>query len=64
MKFINYNNVLLNVLKGMGEFLLLIIDKIKSLLPLNFLRINKNYIFNLLDSHLIHYASPITLTYA
>ena len=64
MNFISQNNILFNVLNGIVELLLFIINKIKSLLPLNFLRINKNYIVNLLDSHIIHYASPITLTYA
>jgi ubiquinol-cytochrome c reductase cytochrome b subunit len=37
---------------------------LKLLFPLNFNRINKNYIFALIDSHVIHYPSPITLTYA
>ena len=64
MIFINQNNFLLNVLNGMNAFFLSSIIKIKLLLPLNFLRINKNYILNLIDSHIIHYASPITLTYA
>nr|YP_009485510.1 cytochrome b [Melosira undulata]AVR57574.1 cytochrome b [Melosira undulata] len=27
-------------------------------------RINKNYLFSLIDSHIIHYPSPINLTYA
>lgn len=64
MGFTGQNNILLNVLNGMVTFSLFAINKVKSLLPLNFLRINKNYILNLLDSHIIHYASPITLTYA
>jgi len=64
MNFVSQKNILFNVLNGIVELLLFIINKIKSLLPLNFLRINKNYIVNLLDSHLVHYASPVTLTYA
>ena len=43
---------------------LLAISKVKSLLPLNFLRINKNYLVAFIDSHIIHYPTPITLTYA
>jgi quinol-cytochrome oxidoreductase complex cytochrome b subunit len=43
---------------------LLYINRAKSLLPLNMTRINKNYLFGFLDSHIIHYPSPITLTYA
>jgi len=64
MSSISKDNVLINVLNGTVKFLLSIVYKVKFLLPLNYLRINKNYIFNLLDSHIIHYASPITLTYA
>jgi quinol-cytochrome oxidoreductase complex cytochrome b subunit len=44
--------------------MLLIIGKIKLLMPLNLVRLNKNYLFALFDSHLINYPSPITLTYA
>ena len=43
---------------------LLTVNKTKKLLPLNMSRINKNYLFALLDSHIIHYPSPISLTYA
>lgn len=64
MIFINQNNFLLNVLNGMTTAFLFLTSKVKLLLPLNFLRINKNYILNLVDSHIIHYASPVTLTYA
>jgi hypothetical protein len=53
-----------NVSKGVVKSSLLSISKVKTLLPLNLPRVNKNYLFDLLDSHLIHYASPITLTYA
>ena len=64
MDITQYKNILLNVLNFVVTFLFSIIYKAKCLLPLNFLRINKNYILNLLDSHLIHYASPVNLTYA
>jgi len=42
----------------------LMVNNTKKLLPLNMPRINKNYLFALIDSHLIHYPSPISLTYA
>jgi ubiquinol-cytochrome c reductase cytochrome b subunit len=35
-----------------------------SILPLNLVRLNKNYLVGFIDSHVIHYPSPITLTYA
>jgi quinol-cytochrome oxidoreductase complex cytochrome b subunit len=43
---------------------LLGMSKIKSLLPLNLSRVNKNYLFAFIDSHIIHYPTPIILTYA
>jgi hypothetical protein len=64
MGITKYKNILLNVLNYIVTLLFSIIYKAKYLLPLNFLRTNKNYILNLLDSHLIHYASPVNLTYA
>jgi len=57
-------NILNFVPTGIIRYTLLNISKIKSLLPLNFPRINKNYLFALFDSHLINYPSPIALTYA
>jgi ubiquinol-cytochrome c reductase cytochrome b subunit len=33
-------------------------------LPLNLPRLNKNFIFSLIDGHLFHYPTPICLTYA
>lgn len=64
MSFFIQNNSFYYVPKGISKILLLVISRIKTLLPLNLTRINKKYLFDLLDSHLIHYASPITLTYA
>ena len=58
------NNFFYYVPKGIDKFILLIISRIKALLQLNITRINKKYFFNLLDSHIIHYELPITLTYA
>lgn len=37
---------------------------LKKIFPLNFPRINTNYLFAFLDSHVVHYPTPITLTYA
>jgi ubiquinol-cytochrome c reductase cytochrome b subunit len=44
--------------------ILLILKNIKKLLPSNVVRISRNYVFDLLDSHLINYSSPVTLSYA
>jgi quinol-cytochrome oxidoreductase complex cytochrome b subunit len=41
-----------------------ILTNIVSILPLNLQRVNKNYLVGIIDSHIIHYPSPITLTYA
>jgi ubiquinol-cytochrome c reductase cytochrome b subunit len=43
---------------------LLGLNKAKMLLPLNLPRINKNYLYGFLASHVVYYPSPITLTYA
>jgi quinol-cytochrome oxidoreductase complex cytochrome b subunit len=40
------------------------LNSIKSVFPLNLSRANTNYLFAFLDSHVIHYPTPITLTYA
>ena len=53
----NYSNDLL-------KSILLIISNIKSRLPLNRLRLNKNYILSLIASHIIQYPTPVILTYA
>ena len=62
----NRNNILnTNLPTGLNRVILLtIISNIKSLVPLNLPRINKNYLFALLDNHVIHYPTPISLTYA
>lgn len=48
----------------MVKSILISISKFKSLLLLNWLRINKNYLFAFIDSHVVHYFSPSSLTYA
>lgn len=64
MSSFNQVNIFSNLSKGISKFILLSINKIKLILPLNLRRVNKNYIFDLFDSHIIHYASPISLSYA
>lgn len=44
--------------------ILIILNSVKSVFPLNLARANANYLFAFLDSHIIHYPTPITLTYA
>ena len=36
----------------------------KNILPLNMVRINKHYIMGVIDSNIIHYPTPVSLTYA
>jgi ubiquinol-cytochrome c reductase cytochrome b subunit len=50
--------------KGVTRSSLLGLNKAKMLLPLNLPRINKNYLYGFLASHVVYYPSPITLTYA
>ena len=67
MNIVNRNNIyniLTNVPTSMVRFTLLTISRIKSLLPLNSTRINRSYLFAFIDSHIIHYPTPISLTYA
>lgn len=54
----------LNVSNGITRFILLSVNKIKAILPINLPRVNKNYLIDIFDNHLIHYSSPISLTYA
>lgn len=53
-----------NAPKGMTKYYLLTLNKIKMLLPLNLPRINNNYIYALIASHIVYYPGPISLTYA
>ena len=63
-KSYNTLNKFTNIPTSIVQFILLTINNIKSSLPLNFQRLNKNYFFALIDSHIIHYPTPIILTYA
>ena len=40
------------------------LNNVKNVFPLNLPRANTNYLFAFLDSHVIHYPTPISLTYA
>lgn len=50
------SNIFKNALVGLNN--------VKSVFPLNLPRANTNYLFAFLDSHVVHYPTPITLTYA
>lgn len=64
MSTINQNSVFLNVSENITKYILIVLSKFKAILPSNLLRLNQNYLFNIFDNHLIHYNSPISLTYA
>lgn len=64
MSSLNKIEYSLSALISKAKLNIFFIVKIKKLLPLNLTRLNQSYIWDLLDNHLIHYASPITLTYA
>lgn len=53
-----------DVSKGVTKSILLSLSKIKSLLPLNMVRMTKNYLIAFITSHIIYYPTPISLTYA
>ena len=65
MNNLNKNFNLTNTVpKGATSAALLSLNKVKSLAPLNLPRVNKSYLIAFLNSHLVYYPSPITLTYA
>lgn len=53
-----------NAPKGITRYGLLSLNRFKMLLPLNLPRINKNYLYSLIASHIVYYPGPISLTYA
>ena len=59
-----FSAFLSNVSNSTIKFILLIFNKIKGMLLMNLPRVNKNYLIDIFDNHLIHYSSPISLTYA
>jgi ubiquinol-cytochrome c reductase cytochrome b subunit len=52
------------VLSTTDQYSLLIINKLKSIFPINLSRLNFNYFYAILSSHVIYYPSPVILTYA
>ena len=60
----NVNYGLFNVSKSIARLMLSTLSRIKSSLPVNLTRINKSYLFALIDTHIIHYLTPTALTYA
>ena len=46
------------------KYALVGLNSVKKVFPLNLPRANTNYLFAFLDSHVIHYPTPISLTYA
>jgi hypothetical protein len=59
-----YNRFFTTLPTGNIKVILLIINKIKSVLPVNLPRFTKNYLLGFISSHIIYYPSPISLTYA
>ena len=54
-----------NETKGLTRYILLLVSKIKSFLPVNLPRyLTKNYLVSLLSNHIVFYPSPISLSYA
>jgi ubiquinol-cytochrome c reductase cytochrome b subunit len=59
----NYTSISKN-LSTTNQYNLLIVNRLKSLFPMNLSRLNFNYFFAILASHIIYYPSPVILTYA
>jgi ubiquinol-cytochrome c reductase cytochrome b subunit len=60
----NTKVVFSNVSNSLTKNTLLTVVKLKLLLPLNYARMTKNYLFSFIASHLVYYPTPISLTYA
>lgn len=58
------NSLLRQLTTSITKSCLLFISRLKSVMPLNWARLNKNYLFAIIDSHIINYPTPICLTYA
>lgn len=61
---IQINSILVKNLLIFNTFFLNFFIIFKRLLPINWKRLNKNYLLALISSHLIYYPTPISLTYA
>jgi ubiquinol-cytochrome c reductase cytochrome b subunit len=60
----NFDNIFANKIQLVSQSVLLKVTKGKSLFALSSHRLNKDYLVDFMDSHLIHYPSPINLSYA
>ena len=61
---IRINSLFFKTLPSVQLTLLNVSTNLKRLLPVNWPRLNKNYILALVSNHIIYYPTPITLTYA
>lgn len=61
---IQLNSILFKTLLIFNTFFLNFFVSFKRLFPINWKRLNKNYLLALLSNHLIYYPTPISLTYA
>jgi quinol-cytochrome oxidoreductase complex cytochrome b subunit len=61
---IKINTLIIKNLLNFNTFFLNFFVIFKSLLPINWKRLNKNYLLALVSNHIIYYPTPITLTYA
>lgn len=61
---IQINSILVKNLLIINTFFLNFFIIFKRLLPINWKRLNKNYLLALISNHIIYYPTPITLTYA
>jgi hypothetical protein len=61
---IKLNSIPSKNLSTIDQYNLLTISKLKSILPANLARLNFNYFYAILASHIIYYPSPVILPYA
>ena len=59
-----FNSISSKNLSIIDQYNLLLINKLKSAFPINISRLNFNYFYAILASHIIYYPSPAILTYA
>ncbi len=62
--FVKINTIIVKNLLNVNTFFFNFFVTIKNLLPLNWKRLNKNYLLAIVSNHIIYYPTPITLTYA
>jgi ubiquinol-cytochrome c reductase cytochrome b subunit len=61
---IKINNLFFKTLLSVQSLLLNVIVSLKRLSPVNWKRLNKNYLLAFISNHIIYYPTPIALTYA